>query len=37
MEKWYLLKNIDNFNPAINMAIEEVIAQEVDPSSILTR
>jgi len=33
MEKWYLLK--DSFEPALNMAVEEVVAQEVGSGSFL--
>jgi len=29
MEKWYLLKNMDSLGPAVNMAVEEVVAREV--------
>jgi len=33
MEKWCLLKNMDSLEPAVNMAIEEVVAQEVGNGS----
>jgi len=35
MGKWYLLKDIGSFKPAVNMAIEEVVAQEVGNGSFL--
>jgi len=34
MEKWCLLKDTDSFEPAVNMAVEEVIAQEVGNGSL---
>jgi|GEM_PF-2105048 len=33
MEKWCLLKDTDSFEPAVNMAVEEVVAQEVGSGS----
>lgn len=29
MEKWYLLEDMDSFEPAVNMAVEELVAREV--------
>jgi lipoate-protein ligase A len=29
MEKWYLLKDMDSLEPSVNMAVEEIVAQEV--------